>query len=51
MLEVGLHHAPFVARQSVIDRFERYELGIDELAHPRELLAELLIGFEIPSHQ
>jgi hypothetical protein len=50
-LEVGLHYAPLVARQSVIDRLERYQLRVDELAHPRQLLGELVVGLEIPSHR
>ncbi len=51
LLEVGLHDAPFVARQLVVDRFERDEPGVDELAHPRELFAKVLVGFEVPSHR
>ena len=35
----------------VVDRFERDQLRVDELAHPLELLFELGIGLEIPSHR
>ena len=34
--------------QQIEERFERYQLPVDERAHPREVLFELWLGFKIP---
>ncbi len=49
-LEVALDRLPLLGGELVEDRFERYELAVDERPHPGELLFELGLGLEIPRH-
>ena len=50
ILQMALDHRPLVGRQLVEDRLERDQLTVDEGAHPGQLLGELGIGLEIPTH-